>query len=146
MADDPNETQESAAERHTPASREGHARRESKQELAEDRTEWARRRTLLAKERTFAGWVRTALSAIAVGFAGARLLTDLEPQWLVMTASAALIVLGVGALGFGFWSYRQTLRELERQGVRGLPLWLISAFTLLLVAAATAALVLVFVN
>ncbi len=120
--------------------------RPSKLELAEERTEWANRRTLLAKERTYAGWVRTSLSAIAVGFAAARLLPDLEPRWLVSAASLALISLGVGALGTGFWSYRQTLRELEQQGVRGLPLWVTAGFTLLLAAVAAAAMVLVFAS
>jgi putative membrane protein len=120
--------------------------RASKHDLAEDRTEWAHRRNLMAKERTFAGWVRTAMSAIAVGLAAARLLRDLEPQWLVMALGAGLIVLGITALGFGLWSYRQTARQLERAGIRGLPLWLAAAFTLLLVVAAAAALALVFVN
>jgi putative membrane protein len=115
-------------------------------DLAEDRTAWARRRTLLAKERTFSGWVRTGLSAIAVGFGAARLLGDLEPQWLVLAAGAALIVIGVGALGIGFWSYRATLRELEREGIRGLPTWLVGALTAGLVVVALAGLALVYLN
>jgi putative membrane protein len=118
----------------------------SKQELAEDRTDWAHRRTLLAKERTFAAWLRTGLSAVAVGFGAARLLTDLEPQWLVMAASLTLIAVGLAALLLGFFSYRATLRELAEEGVRGVPVWLIGSFVALLALVAVAAAALLFLN
>ena len=118
----------------------------TKRDLAEDRTEWAHRRTLLAKERTFAGWVRTGLAAIAVGFGAAQLLVDLEPRWLVLSASMALVVLGASAIGMGFWSYRETLRRLEREGVRGMPMWLIGTFTVLLVLTAIAGMALIVLN
>lgn len=101
---------------------------------------------MLAKERTFAAWVRTGLSAVAVGFAGARLLTDLEPQALVLGGSLMLIVGGIMAIGFGFWSFRDTLAELGEGGARGFSIWLIGTFTLLLVLASLALLVLIFLN
>jgi putative membrane protein len=98
---------------------------------------------VLAKERTFAAWVRTGLSAVAVGFGGARLLTDLEPQALVLASSLMLVVGGIMAIVFGFWSFRDTLAEL---GEGGFSLWLIGTFTLLLVLASVALLVLMFLD
>lgn len=115
-------------------------------DMAEDRTAWSRRRTLLAKERTFSGWVRTGLSAIAVGFAAAQLLGDLQPQWLVSLASTALILLGIGAVGIGFWSYRATLLALERDGIRGLSTWVVGALAVGLVLVALTGLALVYLN
>lgn len=101
---------------------------------------------MLAKERTFAAWVRTGLSAVAVGFAGGRLLTDLEPQALVLASSLMLVVGGIMAIVFGFLSFRETLTELGDDGVRGLSIWLIGTFTGLLVLASAALLVLMFLD
>ncbi len=106
----------------------------------------ARRRTLLAKERTFAAWVRTGLAAVAVGFGAARLLDDVEPQWLVLVASITLITAGIMCLGFGFWSFRATLRELASEDVHGMSIRLVGLFTLMLVFAAAVGLVLVLMN
>jgi putative membrane protein len=57
--------------------------RANSQKLAARRTEWADERTRMAGERTFAAWIRTGLALVAGGLASARLLTSVEPQWLV---------------------------------------------------------------
>jgi uncharacterized membrane protein YidH (DUF202 family) len=90
--------------------------------------------------------VRTGLSAVAVGFAAAQLLTNLEPQALVLAASVTLVLVGILAIGFGFWSFRETLAELDRGGVRGIPLGLIALLSLLLVLASLGVLVLMVIN
>jgi putative membrane protein len=118
----------------------------TRHELAERRTRRSKRRTLLAKERTFAAWVRTGLSAVAVGLGAAQLLTNLEPRWLVVAASSVLVFAGLMALGFGFWSFRDTIDELRDRGVHGVPPGLVAAFTALLVLAGVAGLVLVVTN
>jgi putative membrane protein len=104
--------------------------RESKQELAEERTDWAQERTLLAKQRTFAAWLRTGLSSVAVGFAAAEFLGDLDPQWLVKTASILLILAGAAIFVIGFVGYRDTFRKLQQEGVQGISPWIIGAVTL----------------
>lgn len=100
-----------------------------KQELAEQRTDWAQERTLLAKQRTFAAWLRTGLAAAGGGFAAAEFLGELEPQWIVVTASTLLVVAGAVIFVIGFVSYRDTFRKLRREGVAGIPSWVIGGVT-----------------
>jgi putative membrane protein len=108
----------------------------SKQELAEERTDWAKERTLLAKQRTFAAWLRTGLSSVAVGFAAAEFLGDLNPQWLVKTASALLVVAGAVIFVIGFAGYRDTFGKLQKEGVQGVSPWIIGAVTLAMLVGA----------
>jgi putative membrane protein len=60
---------------------------------------WADARTRMADERTFAAWIRTGLALVAAGLATTRLLTSVEPQWLVRAMGSILILLG-GTLFF----------------------------------------------
>ena len=108
----------------------------SKEELEEDRTEWAHQRTLLAKERTFSAWVRTGLATIVAGFAVVRLLIDAEPPWMVTALGVLFTVMGGVILAVGYWSYRKTLRKLTRTDVRAVPGWLVGLITLALLAGA----------
>ena len=101
----------------------------SKQEMAEDRTDWALERTLLAKQRTFGAWLRTGLACIAVGFGAARFLGDLDPRWVVKTAAAMLVLAGAVVFVLGFVGYRETLRKLQEEGVEGTSVWIIGAVT-----------------
>lgn len=110
--------------------------KKGKQELAEQRTDWAQERTLLAKHRTFGSWLRSGLSAVAVGFGAAEFLGDLEPQWLVKTASALLVVTGAAIFLIGFFGYRSTFNKLLQEGVKGVALWLIGGITLAMVLGA----------
>ncbi len=116
---------------------------EDRTELAEERTDWAQERTLLAKQRTFSAWVRTGLAAMAVGFAIAQLLGDVQPQWMVRTIGTILILTGGAIHGIGFWGYRKTLQKLEQEGVRGISIWFIGLITLALVLSAGIGLVLI---
>lgn len=116
----------------------------SKQELAEDRTDWAQERTLLAKERTFSAWGRTGLATLAVGLAIARLLSSVESKWLALTIGALLIFTSTLIFILGFLSYRKALKELAEQGIRGTPIWIIRLITIVLVICAILAMVMIF--
>jgi putative membrane protein len=115
------------------------------QELARRRTEWADERTRMAGERTYFAWLRTGLALVAAGLATARLLSSLEPQWLVRTMGVIFIMLGVSIFALGFRTYYEVARELKEEGVSATSYWFIGILTLLLIVAAMGALILVFV-
>lgn len=102
--------------------------------MAEDRTDWAQVRTLLAKERTFSAWLRTGLAVLVTGFALVRLVGVEEESGTLTAVGATLAGVGAVVLGLAYWSYHQSLRELEREGVRGLPSWILLAVTVALIA------------
>ena len=62
---------------------------------AENRTDWAEDRTIMALERTFAGWMRTAFAAIAVGVGFRALFGEFEPPWLAKAIATAFIALAI---------------------------------------------------
>ena len=110
----------------------------SKQELASERTDWARVRTALANQRTFAAWIRTGLAGVAFGFAALRLLQDVDPAWLAAAVGAAPLLLGLAALLLGARSYRATEQRIhaDRPLLRFDPLGaLASLFALVALAA-----------
>ncbi len=115
-----------------------------KQELAEDRTDWALERTLLAKERTFSAWGRTGIAAVAAGLATARLLGSVELAWVARAVGVLLILIGGLIFAVGFLSYRKALDKLAEKGVRGSPFWIISAITLALMISTVLSLLLIF--
>jgi putative membrane protein len=119
---------------------------ESKQALAEDRTDWAQERTLLAKERTFSAWVRTGLSAMAAGLAISRLLGTVDSPWIARMLGALLILTGGAIYVLGFVSYRKALRQLAERGIEGTASWVIGIITLALMTSSALALLLIFVE
>lgn len=88
--------------------------------LSEERSDWAHERTRLAKERTFAAWLRTGLSSMAVGLALVKFLPSVEPRWLLRLIG--LIFVGAGGTLFmlGYRTYHVTIKKLEREGYKGL--------------------------
>jgi putative membrane protein len=122
----------------------------SKQELAEERTDWAeertdwaQQRTLLAKERTFSAWTRTGLSCLAAGLGIARLLGDTDAALVARILGALLILTGGIIFVIGFLSYRKALIKLKEEGVRETPIWLIGLISLFMALGSLLALVLV---
>ncbi len=107
-----------------------------RQDLAEERTDWAQERTLLAKQRTFAAWLRTGMAAVAVGIAAAELLGEVQPRWVVLTASGILVAAGAAIFVMGFVGYRDTFRKLREEGAVGFSPWLVGAVTGALLVAA----------
>jgi hypothetical protein len=71
-------------------------------------TKLAIERTRMAEERTFASWVRTGLALVAGGLASARLLTAVQPEWLVRAMGTIFILLGGAIFALAF---RTSLRE-----------------------------------
>ena len=68
---------------------------EKRTEAAERRTDFAEDRTVQATERTFAGWLRTAFAAIAVGIGFQALFGEFDPPWLARAIATLLILLGM---------------------------------------------------
>lgn len=66
-----------------------------KNKWAEFRTDLAEDRTIQATERTFAGWLRTAFAAIAVGIGFHVVFGDFEPPWLARALATLFILLGM---------------------------------------------------
>ncbi len=90
---------------------------------------WAHERTRLAKERTFASWLRTGLSATAVGLALMKLLPSVEPRWLLHVIG--ILFVGDGCIVFvmGYRTYHIVIKKLEKEVVRGIPSALMGVLT-----------------
>ena len=117
----------------------------SSQDLARTRTEWADERTWMAAERTFAAWLRTGLALVAGGLGMARLLTSIEPGWIVRAMGVILIVLGGTIFAVGFRTYQEMSKELKEEEIESTAAWILGLMTLMLLLAAAFALILVFV-
>jgi putative membrane protein len=77
----------------------------------ESRTDLAEDRTVLANERTFAGWMRTGMAAVALALGLRALFGPFEPAWVPKLAATALIAVAL----FIFWAaWRSTRRTLDR--------------------------------
>ena len=76
----------------------------------------ATRRTHLANERTYLAWLRSAMGAIAVGLAIAKLLPRVEtgPSWPYALVGAGFCVVGLAMAWLGMDRFRRTARLLER--------------------------------
>jgi len=65
------------------------------EQMAEERTDWAEDRTIMALERTFAGWMRTAFAAIAIGIGFNALFGEFDPPWLAKAIATLFIALAI---------------------------------------------------
>jgi putative membrane protein len=68
---------------------------EQRTEKSEKRTDFAEDRTLLANERTFAGWGRTAIASIGLGLGFQALFKSAEPTWVPKAVATLFILLGM---------------------------------------------------
>ena len=84
---------------------------EKRTEAAVRRTDFAEDRTVQATERTFAGWLRTAFAAIAVGIGFQALFGELDPPWLAKAIATLFILLG---LSIAFTAERRACRTFAR--------------------------------
>ena len=78
---------------------------------AADRTDWAEDRTVMALERTFAGWMRTAFAAIAIGIGFRALFGEFDPPWLAKAIATMFIAL---AIVFALGAERRACRAFNR--------------------------------
>lgn len=75
------------------------------------------RRTHLANERTYLAWLRSGLTAVAVGLGVAKFLPDLADagvSWPYVILGIGFCVLGVLMMVAGVYRLRQVNRALER--------------------------------
>ena len=79
--------------------------------MAESRTDWAEDRTILALERTFAGWMRTAFAAIAIGIGFRALFGEFDPPWLAKAIATMFISL---AIVFAIGAERRACKAFNR--------------------------------
>jgi len=77
-----------------PQSRNGLA--EQRTDWAERRTDWAEDRTIMANERTFARWMRTGLAAVGIGLGFHALFGALTPGWLPRALASGFVLVGIG--------------------------------------------------
>jgi putative membrane protein len=108
-----------------------------KQQLAEERTDWAEDRTILANERTFAGWMRTGFASIAVGV-GFNLLTKLEPVWVPKAIATAFLLIAVCIFIAAERRACTVLRRLHTHQVRTVRIGYLRMITAAIIAATLA--------
>lgn len=93
-----------------------------KNELAEERTDWAADRTILANERTFAGWMRTGMASVALAVGLRAVFSAFEPTWVAKLVATLFIGLAV----FVFWAAQasacKTLNRLDDTEAHAQPL------------------------
>jgi putative membrane protein len=75
------------------------------EDSADRRTELAADRTIFAAERTYAAWVRTGLFAMASGIGAKALMSDVLPEWLVITTASALMLFSVFCFSAAVWRH-----------------------------------------
>ena len=114
--------------------------------LAEEQTNWAHERTRLAKERTFASWLRTGLSATAVGLALIKILPSVEPQWLLHVIGFLFVGAGCIVFVMGYRTYHIVIKKLEKEGFRGIPSALMGVLTSALLLGAILGLILILLD
>ena len=101
-------------------------------ELAETRTSLALKRSYFAAERTLMAWVRTSLSMISFGFTMVKFFQFVESSrgpmvglfgrtWAPSTVGLALMSIGIFALAGAVYQHRQSLRDLQEEGLQ--PTW-----------------------
>ncbi|EAR50766.1 hypothetical protein OG2516_09213 [Oceanicola granulosus HTCC2516] len=66
-----------------------------KQEMAQERTDWAEDRTILANERTFAGWMRTGMAGLAVAIGLKAVFGAFEPTWVAKAVATVFVVVAI---------------------------------------------------
>jgi putative membrane protein len=95
-------------------------RKESSNELAEDRTDMAATRTLMAADRTLMAWLRTSLSLNSFGFTIYKVLHGMAEAGATLPLGNAprdvgLYMTGLGTLAMlmGTVEYAQALRDLR---------------------------------
>lgn len=71
----------------------GHAG--DKEEMAEQRTDYAEDRTLLANERTYGGWMRTGLAALAIALGSHAIFNMAEITWAAKAGASLFVLIAI---------------------------------------------------
>jgi putative membrane protein len=114
--------------------------------IQDGRINWAHERTRLAKERTFAAWLRTGLSAVAVGLGLVKLFPSVEPRWMMQ--AMGILFVGSGGIVFvmGYKTYYTVIKKLESEGFKGIPSALMGGVTAILLLGTIIGLTLVIIE
>lgn len=86
-----------------------------------DRTDLAEDRTILANERTYAGWIRTALTALAVALGLRALMRSFEPVWVPQLISSAFVVVAIALIWLAWRRARHVQSRLDMHAIEGMP-------------------------
>lgn len=100
-----------------------------KEELAEQRTEWAEDRTLLANERTYGGWARTALAALGIALGFHAIFNLAERAWIAKIGATLFILIAIGIIVLAHRNAFEVIGRMERHQVaalRSTNLWIIT--------------------
>jgi putative membrane protein len=89
-----------------------------KEELAEARTDWAEDRTVLANERTFAGWMRTGMTAVAIALGLQALFRAFEPTWVPKAVATGFVLVAIFVFLSAGREARATLRRMRSHDAR----------------------------
>ncbi len=103
-----------------------------KQDMAQERTEWAEDRTLLAAERTFAGWIRTGLTTIVVALGLQAVFGPFAPTWAPKAVATLFLAIALGIFLAAWLEARATLRRLEAHSASAQSSWRITLLSVLL--------------
>jgi putative membrane protein len=81
-----------------------------------DRRVDATRRTHLANERTYLAWLRSGLTALAVGLGVAKFIPDFTngQAWPYVVLGIGFCALGIGMIGLGVYRLREVTSALRR--------------------------------
>lgn len=91
-----------------------------KEAWAERRTDWAEDRTILANERTFAGWMRTALTAVAVALGLQALFRGIEPDWVAKLVASIFVGAAIVVIWTAERAAARTARRMDPHEVNAL--------------------------
>src|SRR5690606_18654730 len=85
------------------------------------RTDLAEDRTVLANERTYAGWIRTALTALAVALGLRALMRSFEPVWVPQLIASAFVLVAVALIWLAWRRARSVQSRLDMHAIEGMP-------------------------
>lgn len=73
----------------------------------------------MSSERTYAGWLRTALTAIAVALGFTALFRDAEAVWISKGIATLFLLLAIGVLAAADRRAAEVQRRLDHHFIRG---------------------------
>lgn len=90
-------------------------------DMAEQRTNWAEDRTILANERTFSSWMGTGMAAVGVAIGLKAVFGAFDPTWAAKLVATIFLVAAI----LVFWSARRqalkTFRRLKQTDAEAQP-------------------------
>lgn len=104
----------------------------------EHRTDWAEDRTLLANERTFAGWMRTGMTALAVAIGLHAVFGELQPAWIAKATASVFILAAILIFAAAAQRSHKAQVRIDSHDSASQPAWRMTALAILLCLASLA--------